>query len=105
MKTVGGLPFLLGPHLPVLGCSHGEYFSQQVASGFLVSSLPSFSVGGLSDTTGIVWCYEDTTLLCCGNCSVRSGCCGRGEAGDLERTQEGPEAAGCLGADKAPLTG
>lgn len=37
--------------------------------------------------------------------AVRSGCCGRGEAGDLERTQEGPGAAGFLGADKAPLTG
>ena len=58
---------------------------EQMASPIFSSS--PFSTGGLSDTSGLVWCYRDTTLLCCGNCSVRSGCCGGGEAGDLEIMQ------------------
>lgn len=80
----------------------GGISPKQVASLNFFFPPPSL-MSGLSDTSGIVWCYGDTALLCYRICSVRSGRCGWGEAGDLEILQEGPAGAGCLGRDQAPL--
>lgn len=95
--------------LGYVSCCYGisEYRDQEASnqSKWLLWFFfpPPSLMSGLSDTSGIVWCYGDTTLLCYRNCSVRSGRCGWGEAGDLDILQEGPADAGCLGRDKALL--
>lgn len=50
-----------------------RYLTKQMASLIFLFLLPSFSISGLSDTTGIVCCYGDTTSLCCGNRAVGEG--------------------------------